>query len=145
MLRQPRSGHALRKAGIVVDALCHTGLASDGATRDDEGIPALPGAIYGRGQPRRPRPHDDDSVELPRGARLDAQLRRKLGICRLDQDGAVLEQDGRNDLLSVVDLLNVLQAVRVVVDVYPLIVDHLVSEELLRPRAIWTPGGVCTL
>ena len=92
-----------------------------------KGLYAFPGRVQGRRQPRGTSPNNDEVVELAFGLGADAQLLGKLGIGGLNQDRAIFEDYGRNNLLAVVDPLNITPALSVLVDVDPVIGNALLS------------------
>ena len=51
-----------------------------------------------------------------------------------------MKYDRGNDLLAVIDLFDVLEGVRVFVDIDPFVGDPLLPKELLGPPAVRTPG-----
>ena len=89
---------ALGEAGEVVEALSDAGLAADAAALDDQRVDALARGVQRRGEPRGAAADDDQIVEALAGRCLQAQLGGELGVGRLDQHGAVAEEDGRDDV-----------------------------------------------
>ena len=56
------TGHPVREAEVVLDLGGRAGLAAGRLALDDERAEPLGGAVHGGGEPRRPRPDDDDVV-----------------------------------------------------------------------------------
>ena len=56
------TGHAVREAEVVLDLGRRAGLAAGRLALDDERAEPFGGAVHRGGEPRRPRPDDDDVV-----------------------------------------------------------------------------------
>ena len=102
------------------------------------GIYPLPCCINSRCEASGARAHYQKKV-LSLG--LYTQLLGQLRIGRLHEDGAVVKDDGGDDLLTVVDLLNGPYAFRVLFYIDPLAVDTLLAQELLCPLAVGALGS----
>src|SRR5439155_13703698 len=82
---------------------------------------------------------DDEIVVFHLGYRGQAELGRELGVARLDQRAPVFEEDRRDDPLAAVHLLDEREAIRVLLDVDPVVVDPLLAEELLGALTVAAP------
>ena len=139
------AGDAFGEAGKVVQALGDPHLPTDAAALDDQRLDPFARGVEGGGQPGRPAADDDQVVEAVLGRGLQPQLGRQLGVGRLNQRGAVFEDERGDDLLAVVDLLDQGEAVLVHLHVDEVVVDPLLPEELLRHLAVAAPEGAIQL
>ncbi len=130
---------ALGEAGVVVDPLRRTRLPAKRAPLDDERLHPLASRVDGGRETCGPATEDDHVVGHPLGHELQAELRGKLRVRRLEQVGAIVEDDRRNRAPAVLELLHVATARLVCVDVDPAEHDPLLGEERLAAAAIGAP------
>ena len=140
-VRQVVAGDALGEAREVVEPLGDPGLTADAAALDHQHAHPLAGGVERCRQPGRAGPDDDEVVERPRGLGGDAELRGELGVARLHQHAAVVEDDRRDHVLAVVVGLHNGPAGRVAVDVHVVVGDALLVEQLLGALAVRAPAG----
>ena len=132
-LREIRPCDAARKAQVVLDHRAGSGLAARRVLLDQQGVQPLGRRVHGVREPRRPAADDDDVVEGKGRRGMEAGLRRQLGVARGDHAAPVREQHDRQARRLPCDRREQLAALRVLLDVDPL-VGHLVAGQELASR-----------
>ena len=140
-LGEVRSADALREPRVVVDALGDARLAAEPAALDHHGVDAFSRRVDGGGETRRAAADDRQVVAAALGLEGEPELVRELLIGRIDEHVGRVEDDRRNRAPALLQLLDVLQAGGVLVDVDPVVGDALLGEESLRALAIGAPRG----
>jgi len=138
-LRQLRTPDALGEARVVVHALRHARLATQGTAVDHQGADPLPRGVDGGGEARRTSAHDGQVVGGAVRLQLESQPRGQLGVGGLEEMVALLEDDGGDRPAPLLQLLDEAQALRIIVDVDPPEGDAVLGEEPLRPLAVGAP------
>ena len=128
-----------------IQPLGDSSLTTQAAAVDDQCFDPFARGIECRGQPRRPAADDHEIVERAVGATPEAELRRQFRVGGLDQGRAIGKENGRNDALPVVDLLDDAQRFVVLVDIDEVVGHAMLPEELLRPLAVLAPRGAIHL
>src|SRR5271165_7588190 len=91
--------------------------------------------------PRRAAADDDQVVGRPAGLDAEADPGSKGLVARVHLVGSVPEDDGRDDLSTVLNLLEAFDRLRVLVDIDAVVPDTVGGEKLLDPLAMGAPRG----
>ncbi len=138
-LGEVRTANAFGEAGIVVDALGDAGLAAEPAAFDHHGVNAFSGRIDRGGEPGRAAADDREVVAAPLRLEGEPELARQHLVGGIDEHLGTVEDDGRNRAAALLQLLDVLERDRVLVDVDPVVGHALLREESLRALAVRAP------
>ena len=132
---------AFGEPGVVVEALGDAGLAAKCRALDDERAQVLAGAVDGGGETGRPATNDDDVIGVGHRRSREADLLGELLVRRLHQMRTIGENDGRDDLLTVVEILHHLCGGGVDFEVDELEGHALLRQERLGASAVGAPAG----
>src|ERR1039457_117405 len=130
---------ALWKSGVVVDPLGDTGLATEPAALDHDGIDAFSRGIDRGGEPGRTAADDREVVATALGLEGQPELARQLLVGRVDEHFRAAEDDRWNRAPALLQFLDVLQAGGILVDVDPVIRDPLFRQKSLCAFAVGAP------
>ncbi len=139
------AGDTVRKAREVVDLVGDSDRAAHCARLDDERGDSLARGIDRRGQSGDATTDNDERVEAMLGFGAKSEFGCQIGIAGFDQSAAIVEDENRNDELSVVDPLDLGPTGGVIVHVGELVGHTLLAQELLGPMAVGAPGGAVHL
>ena len=138
-LGEVSAADALRKSRVVVDALGDAGLAAEPAAFDHDGVDALARRVDRGRESRRAATDDRQVVAAALGLEREPELARQLLVGGLDEHVRPVEDDGRDRAAAFLQLLDVLEPGRVLVDVDPVVRNALLREESLRAFAVGAP------
>ena len=112
---------ALGEPWVVVDSLSDSCLSSNTATLDNQCFNSFTRRIHRRREAGRATADHDQIVERLGSLRVDSQLRSQLSIAWFNQNRTILEKnDCRDDLLTIVGVLDVLASGLVLTNVHQL-------------------------
>ncbi len=131
---------ALGEPWVVVDCLSDSCLSSNTDTLDNQCFNSFTRRIHRRREAGRATADHDQIVERLGSLRVDSQLRSQLSIAWFNQNRTILKKnDCRDDLLTIVGVLDVLASGLVLTNVHPVIENTLFSQKLLGSGVIKAP------
>ena len=130
---------ALGGPWVVVDSLSDSCLSSNTDTLDNQCSNSFTRRIHRRRKAGSATADHDQIVGKLGSLRVDSQLLGQLSIAWFNQNRSILKNDCRDDLLTIVGVLDLLASGLVLINVHPVIENTLFSQKLLGSGAIRAP------